>query len=346
MATGRRGTTSSSRCADPRSTTSHGRSRSAGKTPRRWTRATRSVPRCTGSRSTRASRVRSVRIVEPRPHGLARGAGAAHLSGTPARLPVRSRRRAQHRARVREGVRAGAPADLHRRPVSLVGGRDAVAGARACARTRSCRSSSWCRAIPIPTAAIAGDASRIGRERVLEALYRAGGERVAVYDLENVDGTPIYVHSKVCVVDDVWIAVGSDNLNRRSWTNDSELSCAVIDARLDDRAPADPVVSATERGVLARDTRLQLAREHLGSACVHDDDLVDPARGSMPSAPAPRPSTTGTAGGGRGPRPRGHLRAHPTERLRGSRRWGRRWVHALLLDPDGRPRHLRRRGSY
>ena len=48
------------------------------------------------------------------------------------------------------------------------------------------------------------------------------------------------MHSKVCIVDDVWMAVGSDNLNRRSWTHDSELSCAVIDTRLDEREPADP----------------------------------------------------------------------------------------------------------
>ena len=79
--------------------------------------------------------------------------------------------------------------------------------------------------------------SRIGRERVLDALHEVGHERVAVYDLENTAGNPIYVHSKVCVVDDVWMAVGSDNLNRRSWTHDSELSCAVIDARLDEREP-------------------------------------------------------------------------------------------------------------
>ena len=33
----------------------------------------------------------------------------------------------------------------------------------------------------------------------------------------------------MCVIDDVWMMVGSDNLNLRSWTHDSELSCAVID---------------------------------------------------------------------------------------------------------------------
>jgi phosphatidylserine/phosphatidylglycerophosphate/cardiolipin synthase-like enzyme len=37
----------------------------------------------------------------------------------------------------------------------------------------------------------------------------------------------VYVHAKVCVIDDTWAAVGSDNFNRRSWTHDSEASAAV-----------------------------------------------------------------------------------------------------------------------
>ena len=69
----------------------------------------------------------------------------------------------------------------------------------------------------------------VGRIDALETLQRAGGDRVAVYSPENQAGTPVYVHAKVCVVDDTWAIVGSDNFNRRSWTHDSELSCAVID---------------------------------------------------------------------------------------------------------------------
>ena len=63
---------------------------------------------------------------------------------------------------------------------------------------------------------IAGSASSFGRERVLDELYAAGRDRVAVYDLENTEGTPIYVHAKLCVVDDLWMAIGSDNLKPRS----------------------------------------------------------------------------------------------------------------------------------
>ena len=62
---------------------------------------------------------------------------------------------------------------------------------------------------------------------------------MAVYDIENNAGTPIYVHAKVCVVDDLWMTIGSDNFNRRSWTHDSEITCAVVDSTLDTREPRD-----------------------------------------------------------------------------------------------------------
>src|SRR5207302_396991 len=77
-----------------------------------------------------------------------------------------------------------------------------------------------------------------------------GGDRVAVFGLENRAGTPVYVHAKVCIVDDTWLAVGSDNINLRSWTHDSELGCAVLD--LGDADGPD----AGEAGGLARSVRL------------------------------------------------------------------------------------------
>jgi phosphatidylserine/phosphatidylglycerophosphate/cardiolipin synthase-like enzyme len=68
----------------------------------------------------------------------------------------------------------------------------------------------------------------------------AGGDRVQLLDLENAAGRPVYVHAKPSIVDDVWAAVGSVNLNRRSWTHDSELTAAVLDEERDGRAPLDP----------------------------------------------------------------------------------------------------------
>jgi phosphatidylserine/phosphatidylglycerophosphate/cardiolipin synthase-like enzyme len=129
----------------------------------------------------------------------------------------------------------------------------------------------------------------------------AGGPRVAVYDLENEQGTPIYVHAKAVVIDDVWAMVGSANLNRRSWTHDSEVACAVLDQ---ERDPASPP------------TRSQASR----------------------SGGRPRPgSRPGTTAGTRGPRPPGRVRRHHVELAAALKA---RWAQVLCrvaIDPDGRP---------
>jgi phosphatidylserine/phosphatidylglycerophosphate/cardiolipin synthase-like enzyme len=189
---------------------------------------------------------------------------------------------------------------------------------------------------------VSGEPSRVARKRAIDILRRAGGDRVAVYDLENPDGTPIYVHAKACVVDDVWLMVGSDNLNRRSWTHDSELSCSVIDATRDERAPVDPAGLGDGARRLARETRLRLWREHLGRADGGDADLVDPVDGFEALARSAAALDRWHEGGRRGPRPPGHLRRHVPERVSA---WAILWATALyrvVLDPDGRPRRLRR----
>jgi phosphatidylserine/phosphatidylglycerophosphate/cardiolipin synthase-like enzyme len=76
---------------------------------------------------------------------------------------------------------------------------------------------------------LSGPPQDVGRNQALALLHEAGGDRLAVYSIENHHGTPVYVHAKTCVVDDVWMSIGSDNLSMRSWTYDSELTCAVID---------------------------------------------------------------------------------------------------------------------
>jgi phosphatidylserine/phosphatidylglycerophosphate/cardiolipin synthase-like enzyme len=193
-------------------------------------------------------------------------------------------------------------------------------------------------------------ANRIGRERVTEILRRAGGDRVAVYDIENDDGTPIYVHAKVCVIDDVLLIAGSDNLNRRSWTHDSELSCSVIDATFDEREPIDPGGLGDRARRLARETRLRLWQEHLGvdpddadaDLVDADLDLVDPVKGFATLARSAAALDRWHEGGRQGHRPRGRLRRHAPERVGGWARAPALALHRVLLDPDGRPRFLRR----
>jgi phosphatidylserine/phosphatidylglycerophosphate/cardiolipin synthase-like enzyme len=177
---------------------------------------------------------------------------------------------------------------------------------------------------------------------VLERLLRAGGDRVAVFDLENGEGTPIYVHSKLCVIDDVWMAVGSDNLNRRSWTHDSELSCAVVDAERDEREPRDPAGHGDGARRLARETRLRACAEHLGRQATATDDLLDAAEWLATLRGAAEELDRWHESGCSGPRPPGHLRAHTPEHVPRLATPLLHWMHSHLLDPDGRPRRLRR----
>jgi phosphatidylserine/phosphatidylglycerophosphate/cardiolipin synthase-like enzyme len=90
--------------------------------------------------------------------------------------------------------------------------------------------------------------------------------RVAVFHLasrENLD--PIYVHSKLVIVDDTWFTIGSANLTRRSWTFDSEINAACVDVRL-------------RRGghVTARQLRVDLLAEHLQLLPVEKPLIEDP----------------------------------------------------------------------
>ena len=168
-----------------------------------------------------------------------------------------------------------------------------------------------------------------------------------VCDLENEAGTGIYVHAKVCIIDDVWMMVGSDNMNRRSWTHDSELSCAVLDEVHDEREPLDPAGLGDGARRLARETRLQLWREHLGrTATTGDDDLVDPDEGFAAFGDAARALDEWHAGGRVGERPPGHARVHRPEHVPFRNAWWARLVARVVNDPDGRPWSWQRADRY
>ena len=151
----------------------------------------------------------------------------------------------------------------------------------------------------------------------------------------------MYVHAKVVVVDDVWAMIGSDNLNRRSWTHDSELSCAVLDATRDEREPRDPAGLGDGARVFARELRLRLWREHLEL----DADRAPPVTLSTPSTRCratsscghePTNCSGGTTAVSGGSRPPGRLRPHSPERLaRRHRPWAVP-VYRFMYDPDGR----------
>jgi phosphatidylserine/phosphatidylglycerophosphate/cardiolipin synthase-like enzyme len=151
------------------------------------------------------------------------------------------------------------------------------------------------------------------------------------------------------VIDDVWAAVGSDNLNRRSWTHDAELSAAVLDETRDRREPYDPAGLGDGARVFARDLRLRLWREHLGRGPGQDGDLLDPVRGFdawREAAAALDAWHRDRAGGARASRPPGQVREHRPGRVQPWAAWWAGPVYRTLVDPDGRPRRLRRAGRF
>jgi phosphatidylserine/phosphatidylglycerophosphate/cardiolipin synthase-like enzyme len=186
----------------------------------------------------------------------------------------------------------------------------------------------------------------VGREMALRVCRSAAADRVHVFDVENHRSTPVYVHAKVCVIDDVWASVGSDNFNRRSWTHDSELSCAVLDPTPDPREPVDPAGLGDGARVFARSLRLDLLREHLDRDPGDDADLVDPVSTVRAVASAAHELEAWHRGGRRGQRPPGRLRPHRLERLGWVTRAWAVPAYRLIYDPDGRPLHGRLRGRF
>jgi phosphatidylserine/phosphatidylglycerophosphate/cardiolipin synthase-like enzyme len=193
---------------------------------------------------------------------------------------------------------------------------------------------------------LASPPNLIGRIDAIAALRRAASDRVAIYSPENHGGTPVYVHAKVCVIDDLWCSIGSDNINRRSWTHDSELSCALIDDERDRRPPE--VVDADGHGArrFARELRLQLAREHLDRAPGDDAGLLEPVEAFRVFADSAAGLQGWYDGGRRGPRPPGRLRPYPVPHLPLAVRAWARPLYRSIFDPDGRPRKLRRAHRY
>ena len=190
--------------------------------------------------------------------------------------------------------------------------------------------------VPDVSGRLSRSAELLGRARALRPLLRAAPDRVAAYGLENHAGTPVYVHAKVCVMDDHWASVGSDNFNRRSWTHDSELSCVVLD---DD---------------YARDLRLTLAAEHLDRLPDVEDRGLDKVMGDLADPHAMYDAYAESAaaldawhdGGRHGPRPPGRLRTLPIESFGPLRRLVAGIALDTVHDPDGRPGPLRGGDDY
>lgn len=155
----------------------------------------------------------------------------------------------------------------------------------------------------------------VGRHSALSLIHAAAPDRVGIYGIENAAGTPIYVHAKVCIIDDTWATTGSDNFNRRSWTHDSELTAAVWDD-----------------GPYARDLRIALSREHLGC----DTELADPKRAFAAFTRSAAALQQWYDAGRTGPRPPGQIRPLTLTSLPTSTRMWATPLYRRVYDPDGR----------
>jgi phosphatidylserine/phosphatidylglycerophosphate/cardiolipin synthase-like enzyme len=188
--------------------------------------------------------------------------------------------------------------------------------------------------------------NQVGREQAVQVLLEAAADRVAIYDVENVAGTPVYVHAKVSVIDDVWASVGSDNFNRRSWSHDSEVACAVLDSLQDPREPTDPAGLGDGARTYARDLRLRLWREHLGREDGNDGDLLDPVLAWARFRDTAQALEDWHLGGRVGERPSGRVRPHPRiSPSRMTRLWAEP-LYRIIYDPDGRTPAMRSAGEW
>ena len=102
-----------------------------------------------------------------------------------------------------------------------------------------------------------------------------------------------------------------------------------------------PPGSAMGHAVLPRRLRSALWREHLGTE-VSEAELLDPRMGFEAWRRAAEALDAWHAGGQQGPRPGGRARRHHPVAVPGWASWWARPVYRLGVDPDGRPRDLKR----
>jgi phosphatidylserine/phosphatidylglycerophosphate/cardiolipin synthase-like enzyme len=123
------------------------------------------------------------------------------------------------------------------------------------------------------------------RNEALNAVIGKSVGQVFVYTLEQTSSAhePIYVHSKLTLIDDRYAGVGSVNVNKRSHTTDSELHLSVVDADIV-QGTIDGKPASVCR--FAKELRIALWGEHLG--------IKDPAKLEDPIAALSEwPSVTG-----------------------------------------------------
>jgi phosphatidylserine/phosphatidylglycerophosphate/cardiolipin synthase-like enzyme len=117
------------------------------------------------------------------------------------------------------------------------------------------------------------------RTRLIQSIEQVDHkQRFSIWHPVTAGGTPIYVHSKLTIVDDEILRIGSANFNNRSMGLDSE-----CDVFIDCARPANG-----HCGDAIRRLRLELLGEHCGLTPERVADLLD-QQGSMAAMIAAAP---------------------------------------------------------
>lgn len=148
---------------------------------------------------------------------------------------------------------------------------------------------------------------------------RAAGSRgdVITASLE-CDGSDVYVHSKLMIVDDEFVSIGSANIALRSMSTDSELQIAIVD----------------EENTLARDLRARIWAQHSGQSAT---DFTEP----LLAIPRFKLGVAAHSGHLK-PYPLDPLATHPRTPFAPPPPRGHRTLFRLAVDPYAGPKHLLR----
>ena len=105
------------------------------------------------------------------------------------------------------------------------------------------------------------------RAELMQALIEADRfDRFQIYTPVTAAGKPIYVHSKLMIVDDRILRVGSSNMNNRSMGLDSECDIAT------ECPEADPAIRHLRETLMAE--HLGTTREAVAEGCRHSKSLI------------------------------------------------------------------------
>ena len=150
----------------------------------------------------------------------------------------------------------------------------------------------------------------------LHGVRSAGSDGDVIAASLQCEGSDVYVHSKLMIVDDEFVSVGSANIALRSMSTDSELQIGIVDAM----------------NTLPQDIRAKLWAQHSG---LTPADFADPFLAIRLFK-----SSVAACRGHLKPYPLDPLAIFPQSHSAASPPWRHQAVIRLAIDPYSGPKHL------